>query len=186
MAIILAGVHTSDQHFSRLISSPGDYRPSHCLHCNRSCLWCHGFYTRLAGCESNAGPLLMPRYRCAYCGKTCSVLPEFAAPKRWFHWATQQVALTLLLSGLSYHAVLDILHERLEHPPSRSTLQRWWARFRGDQSVAQFILCDAFPTLGLAQSLTDFWSRCLSQWRLSSVMVRLFRAQAQGHAKLCY
>ena len=46
-------------------------------------------------------PVPVPRYLCPGCIRTCSRLPSFMSPRRWYCWAVQQVVLLLLLSGVS-------------------------------------------------------------------------------------
>jgi len=86
MAHILAGIHTQDQHIKTWLNDIDAYRPAQCPHCGRSGLWSHVVYYRQAQCERpNGNPVPIPRFRCQYCSRTCSTLPEYIPPKRWYH-----------------------------------------------------------------------------------------------------
>lgn len=99
---ILASITTLDQHLEALRLSPDVYRPEACPHCGVSGLWGHGCYYR-KGDRSTGGatrePVPVPRYLCPGCIGTCSRLPLFMSPRRWYCWAMQQLVLLLLLSG---------------------------------------------------------------------------------------
>lgn len=192
MPSILTGIQSLDQHYSTLIKNPSNYRPARCNGCGKSKLWSHGFYTRKAQCEEGHGnPALIPRFLCPHCLKTCSVLPEYIPPKRWYHWAIQEVALRLLLSGHTYNHVLEALCQRpikrqnfIE--PSLSTLSRWWSRFKSDYLNCRLFLCSDFPTLGITNNLSEFWLSCFEKMRLSSAMALLFNTKSGGELTLHY
>lgn len=184
MPTILTGIQSLDQHYSALLEKPTDYRPKCCKGCGKSTLWSHGFYTRKTGCEEkHENPALIPRFLCPHCLLTCSVLPEYIPPKRWYHWAFQEVVLRLLLSGSTYRHVLDSLcslyMDRQDYSePSVSTLHRWWSRLRSDYLSNRFCLCNDFPSLGATNELSAFWLSCLEMMRLSSAMALLFNTQS--------
>lgn len=191
MSIILSGIHTLDQHLSALIKDISLYRPKCCPNCGRSGLWSHGCYTRNARCEQGDGnPALIPRFLCSGCGRTCSVLPEYIPPRRWYHWSIQQVVVWLLLYGNTYGSALDVLSARGlggdDSEPSLSTLHRWWSRFRADYLTSRFCLCNRFPSLGITNALSSFWRHCLDKMRLSSAMALLFHAESSGEVTLHY
>jgi hypothetical protein len=191
MPIILSGIHTLDQHLSTLITDIARYRPKCCQNCGRSGLWLHGSYTRVAACEKGDGnPALIPRFLCPDCGRTCSVLPEYIPPRRWYHWSIQQVVVWLLLHGNTYSDVLEVLSVKGARgdafEPSLSTLQRWWSRFRADYPGSRFHLCNHFPSLGITNALSSFWLCCLDKMRLSSAMTLLFHAECTDTITLHY
>lgn len=190
MSLILSGIHTLDQHLSTLLDEPSAYRPKCCQNCSKQGLWSHGFYTRKAACEQGSGnPAMIPRFLCPNCSQTCSVLPEYIPPKRWYHWATQQLALWLLLYGSTYNGVLEVLSscsDREGCEPSISTLHRWWSRFKGDYLKSRFTLCNHFPSLGVTNTLASFWLSCFDKMRLSSVMAVLFNAESGNEITLHY
>ncbi len=184
MPSILSGIPPLNQHLSTLFEKPSDYRPACCKSCGKSTMWSHGFYTRKAHCEKGHGnPVLIPRFLCPHCRGTCSVLPEYIAPKRWYHWAIQEVVLRLLLSGSTYNEVLDALcRSHVDRQdfvePSISTLHRWWSRFRSDYLNSRFCLCNVFPSLGATNELSTFWLTCLENMHLSSAMALVFNTQS--------
>ncbi len=191
MPIILSGIHTLDQHLSTLIKDISHYRPKCCQNCGRSGLWSHGCYTRHARCEQGDGnPALIPRFLCPDCGRTCSVLPEYMPPRRWYHWSIQQVVVWLLLHGGTYSRVLEVLSVKGAggdaFEPSLSTLHRWWSRFRADYLASRFCLCNLFPSLGITNAPSSFWLHCFDKMRLSSAMALLFHAQSSAEITLHY
>ncbi|MFT5082320.1 MAG: hypothetical protein ACI9Y1_000345 [Lentisphaeria bacterium] len=179
MPHILPDIHTPVQHRSRLLSDPTAYQPNTCRNCGSRKLWVHGSYARKAACERGDGnPAVIPRFLCPNCKTTCSVLPEYIPPKRWYHWATQQLALWLLLYGNSYTETLDVLSRcgsgRNWAEPSGPTLQRWWSRFKDDDWISRFTVCSVLPSLGKTEEIKKFWLGCLDKLRLSSAMRLLF------------
>lgn len=191
MAIILSGIATLDQHLSTLLHDPSSYRPKYCKNCGKQGLWAHGFYRRKAACEQGSGnPAMIPRFLCPTCNQTCSVLPEYIPPKRWYHWAIQQLVLWLLLYGNSYNGVLEVLSacnsDSEDCEPSISTIHRWWSRFKSDYLKSRFTLCNHFPSLGVTNTLSPFWLNCFGKMHLSSAMVLLFNAESDGEITLNY
>ncbi len=177
MSIILSAIATLDQHISVYFNTPSNYRPESCPHCGQAGLWCHGVYTRHAQCESEHGcPAQIPRFFCRPCKRTCSVLPEYIPPRRWYHWITQSIAFSLLLMGKSLLGVRDELFDRLPCGPSLSTLQRWWYWLRKSYSLHRFHLCNRLPELGRTANFTDFWKVCLQKMSLASAMNIIHRA----------
>ena len=176
MSHILSGIHTLDQHLQTWFDEIDQYRPSQCPHCGRSGLWSHGVYYRQAECERTKGnPAPIPRFFCQHCKGTCSTLPEFIPPRRWFHWLTQQLALQLSLTGRSLMQVWQALHDRLEEVPSLSTLQRWLSHLRHRFSRHQFHLLNVYPAWGYSPGFDGFWQTCLDNMPLSAAMVLLNR-----------
>ena len=85
MARIVSGIATLHQHRETLRHDPELYRPSACPHCGLGGLWAHGFYPRKADRtpRSTENPVLIPRFLCRGCHRTCSRLPACIAPRRW-------------------------------------------------------------------------------------------------------
>lgn len=179
MAFILSGIHTLNQHLSTWLSNPQAYKPNHCPHCFSTHLWAHGCYERKAQCEiqANSGcSVPIPRFLCAICKRTCSTLPEFIPPRRWYYWLVQQLALSLLLIGGSLLSVWFSLFDRHPRGPSQSTLQRWFANLKHQHHEHHFCLCSVMPELGYTPNFTDFWQACLQKIPLSSAMVMVHRS----------
>lgn len=144
-------------------------RPTGCLHCGKADPWCHGSYARKADRVNRTTESLNPvnifRFFCKFCKRTCSVLPECIAPKRWYLWVIQQVALLLVINGYSRRFIATRL------PPSRSTLRRWHNRFELMFKTHALHLCSRISELGRsAASITVFWATCLKQMSLARAM----------------
>lgn len=177
MSAILSAIDTLDQHLSTYLHNPSAYKPAQCPGCSSHRLWSHGTYERKARCENgHRCPILIPRYICALCKHTCSTLPEFIPPRRWYHWAIQQMALSLLLLGHSVLSVWARLFDRAPCGPSPSTLQRWRQALKARYPRHRLALCSALPTLGYTSGFTDFWQACLQKLPLSSAMVIIHRS----------
>ena len=63
-------------------SSVHGKRPQRCPRCGHHCLYCHGTYKRHSKADGRMDEDLIsiPRYLCARCGHTCSVLPDNMLP----------------------------------------------------------------------------------------------------------
>lgn len=174
MSVILTGIHTLAQHVFHLQIQPEDYRPNCCPDCGLSGLWFHGSYTRKAnrrGLEHETDEvILIPRYRCPGCRKTCSVLPEAIPPRRHYLWDVQQLVLFLLASGISINKTAKLF------TPSRQTIQRWWKHVQNNFTQQAAALRSRFPSLGRTLGLQDFWLTCLGRMNLSSAMVHLHQS----------
>jgi transposase-like protein len=111
MRNIIANIEALAQHLKTFYSNPELYRPDACPNCGSSSLWCHGVYFRKAdrsgSGETSLNPTPIPRFYCAACKRTCSVLPECLPARRWYLWATQQLVLLMVLSGLSYRQIAE-------------------------------------------------------------------------------
>ncbi len=110
MRIILSDIHTLAQHLQQYYLRPEKYKPNLCPYCGLAdSLWNHGCYHRQSdrfnrACES-FNPVVIPRFYCINCGKTCSVLPECISPRRWYLWATQQTVLLYIIAGKSLREI---------------------------------------------------------------------------------
>lgn len=151
------------------------FRPSKCGYCGKAGLRCHGFRERKADrenhCEDSLNPVLIPRFFCKHCRRTCSVLPNCISPRRWYLWSVQQLVLSL-----------DILEHSLRYiasktPPVRSTIARWELRLRTMFPIHSLHLKSRAPDLGRsAESFCIFWKACLAQMSLSDAMFWIYCA----------
>ncbi len=178
MPLILSGIHTLDQHLQTWLDNPKQYQPAQCPHCGRSDLWSHGVYYRQARCEQARGnPAPIPRFICQHCKRTCSTLPEYISPRRWYHWFTQQLVLSLSMSGRSLMQIWQSLCDRMTDAvvPCICTLQRWLTGFKQRFSLHRFHLLNTQPSLGYAPGFDAFWQACLKAMPLSAAMLILNR-----------
>ena len=184
MKLILPDIHNLDQHVFTFLNHPERYRPKRCPHCGRSGLWIHGRYWRNAKCEKNVGCAApVPRFLCPHkdCGRTCSVLPEYISPLRWYHWAIQQVALMMLWLGNSLMYACNMLPQVLpKYPktPEISTIHRWHQSIKCQFLMHRLHLCNAQPELGRYSTCAAFWRACLKKMWLSRAM---FMINQSGH-----
>jgi hypothetical protein len=170
MRRILATITTLDQHEEALRTDPEAYRPQACPHCGLSGLWRHGFYhrkaDRSAGAESR-NPVQVLRFLCNPCQGTCSRLPLCIAPRRWYDWGVQQIALLLLLSGCSLAACTQ------QCGLGRHTLGRWRAWLSLHSETFKFWLCSRFPELGRIADHALFWRHVFDTLSLARAMAWL-------------
>jgi transposase-like protein len=144
-------------------------RPAGCPYCGKADPWCHGSYARKADrvkrTTGSLNPVNIFRFFCKCCKRTCSVLPECIAPKRWYLWVIQQVALLLAINGYSRRFISTKLL------PSRSTLRRWHNRFELMFKMHALHLCSRSPELGRrVASIPIFWTACLKKMSLARAM----------------
>ena len=95
MAGILAGITSLIQYKNRAeYSLEENFRLKQCPCCGKSNPWRHGTYPResdrINPSSESLNSILIDRYYCSACGKTCSVLPECIPPRRWYLWETPQ------------------------------------------------------------------------------------------------
>lgn len=165
---ILADVTSLLQYMDMDKFDDAQYRLRHCPECGKSNPWRHGCYPRQSDRENNSSdslnPILIQRYYCPACGKTCSVLPECIPPRRWYLWEVQQAALLLLLSGKSLRAIARTLK------PTRHTIARWWRRFKEQFLLQESILRSHCAELGRTSGIVDFWTACFEKFSLAAAM----------------
>jgi hypothetical protein len=168
---ILGSITTFEQHFDELAIGGHAYRPANCPHCRCGGLWHHGCYHRKAdrrpaSSEPRRNPVVILRFLCSACLRTCSRLPACIAPRRWYDWAVQQFALLLLLAGTS------LRQSCLQTGRARSTVRRWrnWLQARSEQFT--FFLRSRWPELGRLPE-PNFWRQVISSLSLAAVMARL-------------
>lgn len=157
------------------LAEPKALKPRRCSHCGKNILWSHGSYPRKADRENygkdSLNPIPIFRYYCPSCRHTCSVLPECIPPRRWYLWSVQQMALLLIILEHSYRYIAHKV------PPARTTIRRWYNRFKERFPVHSLHLCSRFPELGASlTSFSLFWKTCLEQMSLDRAMVWLHLA----------
>lgn len=170
---IIAGISSLIQYIETLKTEYKLYRLEKCLCCGKGNPRLHGSYPRKADRSSKPGeslnPILIQRYFCPGCRKTCSVLPECIPPKRWYLWDEQQASLLLLLAGKSLNVAAE------EVMPSRHTIKRWLKGLKEQLHLHKDVLCNHFIELGRTSNFIDFWKTFLKNNLLSTAM-RLFHA----------
>jgi transposase-like protein len=123
MSRMLPGIESLEQHRELLKSNPDAYKPERCPRCNKAGLHHHGQYERNAprgeGLALALGRLIILRFFCPACRRTCSRLPACLSPRRPYWWRPQQAVLERLRAGES---VRQVAREML---PSRHTIGRW-------------------------------------------------------------
>ena len=127
MAIVLSGILDLEQHIAERQTNPNAYHPSQCPTCGRGGLWKHGVYYRRSKGEATTP---IQRFLCSHCNSTCSCLPEYMPPRRWYRWLTQQLVLQLLLVTNDLQTAWRRLSSFQGIVPSFSTVRRWWLRLR--------------------------------------------------------
>ena len=142
-------------------------------------MWRHGCYHRKAdrGAGGGAGagggeslnPVLVLRFLCRACERTCSRLPACIAPRRWYDWLVQQAVLLLLLGGGSVRECARCTGR------ARSTVRRWrdWLHERGE--CFAFFLRSRLPELGRWAEFESFWRNVIDGLSLQQAMVLLDR-----------
>ncbi len=147
---------------------PERLRLKKCLCCGKSNPWRHGGYSREADrinpSSTSLNPVFIQRYYCPNCQKTCSVLPAFIPPRRWYLWDIQQIIFLLCLSGVSAYMAAKTM------PPSRQTIKRWLTRFTEQFRLHKDALCTYFYALGRFINMADFWQTTLQKMSLCEAM----------------
>jgi transposase len=150
-------------------------RPTRCPSCGKTDLWCHGSYQRKSDRKNKGAYSLNPinifRFFCPFCKCTCSVLPEFISPRRWYIWNIQQAAFLLAIAGHSWRYIAKDLSI------ARSTPSRWFHRFEEMFKIHAFHLSSRFFELGAnTESVTAYWKACLQKISLARAMYWVYRA----------
>jgi DNA-directed RNA polymerase subunit N (RpoN/RPB10) len=90
MKRIMPEIDSLEQHQKKLRDEPDAYRPERCPHCGKAGVHCHGHYERNAprgeGVALLLETLLIPRFYCPTCRRTCSRLPGCLSPRRQYCW----------------------------------------------------------------------------------------------------
>ena len=168
MRRIVLGITSLEQHLPTLSQNPEVYRPHSCPDCGFWKLWVHGSYDRKADRsgvgEENLNPIPIPRYRCAGCKVTCSLVPECIAPRRWYSWAVQAVCLLAVMRGVEPEVCAS------GRSPARRTIGRWWRWLQECGSVFRFHLNSRFAELGRLGEELDYWCQVIGTMGLSRAM----------------
>lgn len=171
MKRILPGIDSVAQHQKRVRDELDAYRPDRCPRCGFGGLHHHGTYERKTprgeGLAFALWPVLIPRFYCPTCRRSCSRLPSCMSPRRHYGWMYQQVVLAHMVAGGS------IREAARRWWPTHRTIYRWWSRLNERFTLYRFHLCSRFPLLGLHDTLATFWLACFKQMSLSDAMVRL-------------
>jgi hypothetical protein len=170
MRRIVVGITALKQHVDAVKGSPERYRPRCCPHCGIKNLWRHGHYERKAGRQledRSLNPVLICRYRCTGCRRTCSRLPECIAPRRWYDWSVQQAALGRRLTGCPEGSCADC------GGPDERTVDRWWQWLKMRSELFEFHLRARFAELGRAAGFGAFWRRVFATLGLARAMAIL-------------
>lgn len=169
MKNILPGISTLDQHVKLVTTIPEDYRPATCPYCGKAGLHLHGGYLRKAdrdGSLPKDAIILIPRFQCPNCQRTCSVLPECIPPRRWYLWNDfQQVAIAAVLMGKSLAATAKKII------PSRHTVSRWFNQLYEKFDNHNNVLRQHIADLGRFSAFEDFWPACFAKISLSEAML---------------
>ena len=165
---ILSANPSLPQHIEQIAHTPGVYRPLACPHCGIAGLWLHGFYERKPDRDGPASaslnPVLVARFCCGECRRTCSRLPLCIAPHRWHPWAKQQRVLLDLLAGASLRGAA------LCAGVARHTARRWRDWMEAGTMTFAFVLRSRFPELGRGGDGPGFWTACLAAMPLAEAM----------------
>ena len=177
MPRMLPECSTLEQHQEHIRNDPDAYRPERCPHCGKAGLHHHGHYERNApkgeGLALLLGVLLILRFFCPACRRTCSRLPGCLSPRRHYWWHSQQAVLALLVAGTSIRAVAR------RTTPSRRTIRRWWQALETRSIEFGLHLRSRFAELGRAVDWKAFWVRCFESMSLAEAMAWL------DHAGVC-
>jgi len=146
----------SIQQYLQQISDPDICRPDHCPLCGvLQILISWGFYHRTLVDLGFDGSIPVRRYRCGFCRRTVSVLPEFALP--YLRFSLPMVSLFLvarLLEGRTFKGAAQAASQP-DMPYQRA--QFWIRRFRA-QAMA---LCSALVSRTAAVTALTFVTRAL-------------------------
>ena len=173
MSRIVPNIDSLELHQKLLNSDPERYRPDHCPSCQSSNIWSHGHYLRKPdrGLESGGcfNPVMILRYLCAACGKTCSRLPQCIAPRRWYLWLVQQWILKALLRGKSLNEVSQHFF------PCKRTVMRWKCWLYERSECFRFHLATLYPEWGVQTEVKGYWLQAWESAELSLLMATLNR-----------
>jgi hypothetical protein len=146
----------SIQEYLKQITDPDHCRPDHCPLCQAlSCLIAWGFYKRSLVDLEFDGVIPVRRYRCVFCRRTISLLPEFALP--YLRFSIPVISLFLiarLLEGHTLQAAASAASQP-EMPYQRG--QFWIRRFRAQATA----LCAALVARTATMSAATFVARAL-------------------------
>jgi hypothetical protein len=144
------------QQYLKQISDPDICRPDHCPLCHAlSCLIAWGFYKRSLVDLEFDGIIPVRRYRCVFCRRTVSLLPEMTLP--YLRFSIPVISLFLvarLLEGRTLKAAAAAA-DQPDMPYQRG--QFWIRRFRAQATA----LCAALVARTAAISAATFVAKAL-------------------------
>jgi hypothetical protein len=168
---IVSGIHTLEQHISEVVLNPERYRPKCCRKCGKQVMWLHGCYYRQPdrGLESSGrhNPVMILRFICSHCRKTCSRLPTCIPPRRWYTWIVQQWTMLELMLG----EPLKVVAERFS--PGQGTLRRWMGELREKNDQFRFYLASHYHELERHPGFSDYWQHAIASTGLDNLMATL-------------
>lgn len=162
-------------------NNPNLLRPSCCPHCGDEVLWGHGCYERKANRKNVINifdPILIHRYFCPRCHRTCSTIPECLPHNKWYLWDIQQIVLIFFLIGKSFAAIA----KKTMLP--RHTVSRWINYFKTHLQKHKKLLYEQFSDLDISKSFSAFWLACLSKISLAQAMSYCYFAELKSKEKI--
>lgn len=184
MRLILADINSLEQYLKQL-DAPQDSRRAEnrqCGACGKAhALYRHACYYRKPDRFRKRGESLNPvkilRYICQYCRKTCSVLPECIAARRWHLWETQQAVIQERLLNKSWRAISQ------RFSVARSTCRRWFESlqtcFCAHADVLRNLPGEVAHTLLHCFAFQSFWKTCFEHISLARAMLLCHRADLE-------
>lgn len=143
-------------------------RPARCVHCGKSGLWGHGHYERKSDRhgqgELSLNSIAILRFFCNACSRTCSVLPECLARRRWYPWEDQERVLRASLNGQSIRSISQTMG------PAQSTCRRWIGWIKDRYLLYRSILVTHLCELGREIAEGPFWAACWQKFSLAKAM----------------
>lgn len=142
--------------YAEEISDPDRYRPNYCPQCEaKQPLTGHGFYRRTLVDAAFDGVIRVRRYLCRLCGRTVSLLPQFALPYLRFGITVIALFLIARLLGGSTLGAAAVAAMLPGMPYQRG--QFWIRRFRHQAER----LCAALAALIAPSPAPHFVGRAL-------------------------
>lgn len=153
---MLHGFSGSIQQYLEEISDPDRYRPDSCPQCSAKCpLTAHGFYRRTLIDVEFDDSIGVRRYLCLLCGRTVSLLPEFALP---YLRCSVSVIVSFLTARLLRGRTLREAACTASQPTMPYQRGQFWIRRFLKQALA---LCVALAVLTAVLPAPDFPTRAL-------------------------
>jgi hypothetical protein len=151
--------HGSPQAYADAIPTPDCARPDHCPQCHaRAPLIGHGVYHRTLVDVEFDGSIPVRRYLCQSCGRTVSLLPEFALPYLRF---SITVIAQFLMARLQEEQTLVAGAEAAQPAMPYQRGQVWIRRFRRQAAA----VCAALAGMAVPPAAPSFVIRALKMLR---------------------
>lgn len=156
---LLHPFHGSPQAYADAIPTPECARPDHCPQCYaRAPLIGHGVYYRTLVDVEFDGSIPVRRYLCQSCGRTVSLLPEFALPYLRF---SITVIAQFLVARLQEEQTLVAAAEAAQPAMPYQRGQVWIHRFRRQAAA----VCAALAGMAVPPAAPSFVIRALKMLR---------------------